>query len=45
MLALPQRHGKTVICVIDRNILVDQSKNNDFKPFGPAMTKISNRQR
>ena len=22
------------------NILVDQTKNNDFKPFGAAMTKI-----
>jgi type I restriction enzyme R subunit len=28
----------------DRNILVDQTKNNDFKPFGAAMTKISKRQ-
>lgn len=28
----------------DRNILVDQTKNNDFKPFGAAMTKIAKRQ-
>lgn len=28
----------------DRNILVDQTRNNDFRPFGQAMTKISNRQ-
>ncbi|MEI1061773.1 DEAD/DEAH box helicase family protein, partial [Pseudomonas aeruginosa] len=28
----------------DRNILVDQTKNNDFKPFGQAMTNIAKRQ-
>lgn len=28
----------------DRNILVDQTRVNDFKPFGSAMTKISKRQ-
>ena len=27
----------------DRNILVDQTKNNDFQPFGTAMTKVSGR--
>ncbi|ENV78354.1 type I restriction enzyme EcoEI R protein [Acinetobacter ursingii ANC 3649] len=27
----------------DRNILVDQTKNKDFKPFGQHMTKISKR--
>ena len=29
----------------DRNILVDQTRINDFKPFGSAMTKITNRHR
>ena len=28
---------------MDRNILTDQTKTNDFKPFGKAMTKITNR--
>lgn len=28
----------------DRNILVDQTRQNDFKPFGRAMTKIAKRQ-
>ncbi|MDF2941022.1 MAG: EcoEI domain protein [Gammaproteobacteria bacterium] len=35
---------KRILFLADRNILVDQTKNNDFKPFGKAMTKISNRQ-
>ncbi len=35
---------KRILFLADRNILVDQTKNNDFKPFGPAMTKISKRQ-
>ncbi len=34
---------KRVLFLADRNILVDQTKTNDFKPFGTAMTKISNR--
>lgn len=34
---------KRVLFLADRNILVDQTKTNDFKPFGPAMTKIVNR--
>jgi type I restriction enzyme R subunit len=29
--------------LVDRNILADQTKTNDFKPFGKAMTKITNR--
>ncbi len=33
-----------ILFLADRNILVDQTKNNDFKPFGQAMTKISNRE-
>jgi type I restriction enzyme R subunit len=34
---------KRILFLADRNILVDQTKNNDFKPFGKAMTKISKR--
>jgi type I restriction enzyme, R subunit len=35
---------KRILFLADRNILVDQTKNNDFKPFGAAMTKITKRQ-
>jgi hypothetical protein len=35
---------KRILFLVDRNILADQTKTNDFKPFGQAMTKISNRQ-
>ena len=35
---------KRILFLADRNILVDQTKTNDFKPFGSAMTKIKNRQ-
>jgi type I restriction enzyme R subunit len=35
---------KRILFLTDRNILVDQTKNNDFKPFGAAMTKITKRQ-
>ncbi|MCW0232903.1 MAG: DEAD/DEAH box helicase family protein [Ferrovibrio sp.] len=35
---------KRILFLADRNILVDQTKTNDFKPFGGAMTKIANRQ-
>lgn len=34
---------KRILFLADRNILVDQARQNDFKPFGSAMTKISNR--
>jgi type I restriction enzyme R subunit len=34
---------KRILFLADRNILVDQTKLNDFKPFGSAMTKITNR--
>lgn len=34
---------KRILFLADRNILVDQTKTNDFKPFGSAMTKIANR--
>jgi type I restriction enzyme, R subunit len=35
---------KRILFLADRNILVDQTKNNDFSPFDAAMTKIKNRQ-
>jgi type I restriction enzyme R subunit len=34
---------KRVLFLVDRNILADQTLVNDFKPFGPVMTKIKNR--
>ncbi len=33
-----------ILFLADRNILLDQTKTNDFKPFGSAMTKIQKRQ-
>lgn len=38
------KQKKRILFLADRNILVDQTKNNDFKPFGQAMTKITKRQ-
>ncbi|WP_252176865.1 DEAD/DEAH box helicase family protein [Endozoicomonas sp. 4G] len=38
------KQKKRILFLADRNILVDQTKNNDFKPFGSAMTKITKRQ-
>ena len=35
---------KRILFLADRNILIDQAKTNDFKPFGTALTKIQNRQ-
>ncbi len=37
------RQKKRILFLADRNILVDQTKSNDFKPFGDAMTKVSKR--
>jgi type I restriction enzyme R subunit len=34
---------KRILFLVDRNILADQTKTNDFRPFGQAMTKITNR--
>lgn len=34
---------RRVLFLVDRNNLADQTKNNDFKPFGSVMTKIGNR--
>jgi type I restriction enzyme R subunit len=36
--------AKRILFLADRNILVDQTKTNDFKPFGNVMTKIKKRQ-
>ncbi|QSX80103.1 EcoAI/FtnUII family type I restriction enzme subunit R [Agrilutibacter solisilvae] len=38
------RQKKRILFLADRNILVDQTRNNDFKPFGAPMTKIAKRQ-
>ena len=35
---------KRILFLADRNILIDQTMTNDFKPFGSAMTKIKKRQ-
>ena len=34
---------KRILFLVDRNVLADQTKTNDFKPLGTAMTKITNR--
>lgn len=38
------RTKKRILFLADRNILVDQARTNDFKPFEKAMTKIEKRQ-
>jgi type I restriction enzyme R subunit len=35
---------KRILFLADRNILIDQTMTNDFKPFGSTMTKIQKRQ-
>jgi type I restriction enzyme R subunit len=35
---------KRILFLADRNILVDQTKSQDFAPFGDKMTKITKRQ-
>lgn len=37
------RKAKRILYLADRNILVDQTLVNDFKPFGSVMSKIKNR--
>jgi type I restriction enzyme R subunit len=32
---------KRVLYLADRNVLIDQTMVNDFRPFGPAMAKLS----
>lgn len=34
---------KRVLYLADRNILIDQTMVNDFRPFGPPMAKLSTR--
>ena len=34
---------KRILFLADRNVLVDQAMVNDFRPFGPAMAKLSTR--
>ncbi|MDP3051919.1 MAG: DEAD/DEAH box helicase family protein, partial [bacterium] len=34
---------KRILFLVDRNILADQARMNDFAPFGDKMTKIMNR--
>jgi type I restriction enzyme R subunit len=34
-------HRKRILFLADRNVLVDQTMVNDFRPFGPAMAKLS----
>ena len=34
---------KRILFLVDRNILADQTKTNDFRSFGQVMTKITNR--
>ncbi|MCP9760548.1 DEAD/DEAH box helicase [Aquitalea sp. S1-19] len=34
---------KRILFLADRNILVDQTRINDFQPFGSAMTKVTGR--
>ena len=35
------RRKKRILFLADRNVLVDQTRTNDFRPFGDAMTKLS----
>ena len=35
------RRKKRILFLADRNVLVDQTMTNDFRPFGGAMTKLS----
>jgi type I restriction enzyme, R subunit len=37
------RLKKRILFLVDRNFLADQTRINDFKPFGGAMTKITQR--
>lgn len=35
--------AKRILFLADRNVLIDQTMVNDFRPFGPAMAKLSTR--
>ena len=39
------RQRKRILFLADRNVLVDQTMVNDFRPFGGAMAKLSTRAR
>ncbi len=39
------KQKKRILFLADRNILVDQTMVNDFRPFGPAMAKLSTKSR
>ena len=39
--AVEGRAKKRILFLADRNVLVDQTMVNDFRPFGPAMAKLS----
>lgn len=34
--------NKRILFLVDRSILADQTKTNEIKPFGQAITKITN---
>jgi type I restriction enzyme, R subunit len=34
-------HKQRILFLADRNVLIDQTMVNDFRPFGPAMAKLS----
>ena len=36
---------KRILFLADRNVLIDQTMVNDFRPFGPAMAKLSTNSR
>ena len=37
------RRKRRILFLADRNVLVDQTMTNDFRPFGSTMTKLSRR--
>ena len=37
------KRKKRILFLADRNVLVDQTRINDFQPFGQAMTKVTGR--
>jgi type I restriction enzyme R subunit len=37
------KQKKRILFLADRNVLIDQTMVNDFRPFGPAMAKLSAR--
>ncbi len=37
------KQKKRILFLADRNVLIDQTRINDFQPFGTAMTKITGR--